>query len=204
MRKIPTLFIRDPDDRRQVLSDVTPGCEWVLAGEGEPTRKYDGICLMHDGQDWWARREVKPGKIPPPNYKAISTDDVTGKTMGWEPLAQSSFAKYAQEALNSPWGIADVDPAGKWSPPVRPVPNATYELVGQKINRNPERIEVGHLLIRHGYTAAVDRTELGFLPCDYEGLRAWLQAHPQWEGIVWHHPDGRMAKLKGRDFPRTS
>lgn len=21
-----------------------------------------------------------------------------------------------------------------------------------------------------------------------------------WEGIVWHHPDGRMAKLKARDF----
>jgi hypothetical protein len=22
------------------------------------------------------------------------------------------------------------------------------------------------------------------------------------EGIVWHHPDGRMAKLKRKDFPR--
>ncbi len=22
-----------------------------------------------------------------------------------------------------------------------------------------------------------------------------------WEGIVWHHPDGRMAKLKARDLP---
>lgn len=22
------------------------------------------------------------------------------------------------------------------------------------------------------------------------------------KGIVWHHPDGRMAKLKSRDFPR--
>ena len=22
-----------------------------------------------------------------------------------------------------------------------------------------------------------------------------------WEGTVWHHPDGRMAKLKVRDYP---
>ena len=29
---------------------------------------------------------------------------------------------------------------------------------------------------------------------------AWLLAHPQFEGIVWHHPDGRRAKLKHRDF----
>ena len=24
-----------------------------------------------------------------------------------------------------------------------------------------------------------------------------------WEGIVWHHPDGRMAKLKVRDYPEA-
>jgi hypothetical protein len=23
------------------------------------------------------------------------------------------------------------------------------------------------------------------------------------EGIVWHHDDGRMAKIKARDFPRA-
>lgn len=32
MRKIPTLFLRDPDDRRYVLPEVTPDCAWVLAG----------------------------------------------------------------------------------------------------------------------------------------------------------------------------
>jgi len=25
----------------------------------------------------------------------------------------------------------------------------------------------------------------------------------RYEGVVWHHPDGRMAKLKRRDFPRS-
>lgn len=58
MQKIPTMFVRDPDNMRYVIDEVTPGCEWVLAGEGTPTRKYDGTCVMFDGAEWWARREV--------------------------------------------------------------------------------------------------------------------------------------------------
>src|SRR5262245_3644744 len=42
VQKIPTLFIRDPKDMSRVLRDVTPGAEWVLQGEGVPTRKRDG------------------------------------------------------------------------------------------------------------------------------------------------------------------
>ena len=38
---------------------------------------------------------------------------------------------------------------------------------------------------------------------DFEGLRQWLNDHT-FEGIVWHHPDGRMAKIKKRDFPKES
>jgi len=33
MRKIPTLFVRDPENRANVTDEVTEGCEWVLAGE---------------------------------------------------------------------------------------------------------------------------------------------------------------------------
>lgn len=32
-------------------------------------------------------------------------------------------------------------------------------------------------------------------------MALWL-ADEGVEGVVWHHPDGRMAKLKGRDFRR--
>ena len=34
---------------------------------------------------------------------------------------------------------------------------------------------------------------------EYDGLRDWLLAH-DFEGIVWHDPNGRRAKLKKRDF----
>jgi hypothetical protein len=184
MQKIPTLFVRNPDDRRHVLPDVTPGCEWVLAGEGTPTRKWDGTCTMLDDDgNWWARREVKPGKNIPSGYKVVEHDETTGKLVGWEPMAQSSFAKYHAEALS----VLSATAPG------------TYELLGPKINGNPDDFEV-HVLMLHGWARLSERLDCKAAPRDYDGLCAWLAARP-YEGIVWHHPDGRMAKLKARDFP---
>lgn len=205
MKKIPTVFVRDLTARpAYVHRQVTPGCEWVLAGEGTPTRKYDGVCVMLDGAGrWWARREVKPGKTPPPNYRPISTDPVTGKTVGWEPVEQSAFARFHAEALSLPYGVVQNATSGRWQPADPPL-LGTYELCGPKVNGDPERIKDGHLLIRHGYTAAVDHDAMASLPRDFDGLRTWLSDRPEWEGIVWHHPDGRMAKLKRRDFPRQA
>ncbi len=48
MRKIPTLFLRDAEDMRRVTRAVHPACAWVLAGEGIPTRKFDGTCVRMD------------------------------------------------------------------------------------------------------------------------------------------------------------
>jgi len=196
MKKIPTLFQRDPDDMRHVLREVHPDCQWVLDGEGAPTHKFDGTCFLYSNveEKWWARREVKPGKTPPPGFVAVETDEFTGKTVGWEPAEQSPFAKYHAEALTS-WHDPVLD---EW-PTRTPVPGATYELIGPKVNGNPEGMAGDHVLVRHGYLAAVDRDDLASLTLTFDGLRDWLLAH-DWEGIVWHHPDGRMAKLKRRDF----
>jgi hypothetical protein len=181
MRKIPTLFARDFDnDPRYVTRDVTPGCEWVPKGEGAATRKYDGTCVMFDGERWWARREVKKDKTPPPGFTEVEHDEETGKTVGWEPAGQSAFQRYLGEAA----GI----PHSHFGP-------GTYELIGPKVNGNPEEF-LHHVLVRHS-----DAEAFADAPRDFDGLAAWLHAHP-YEGIVWHHPDGRMAKLKARDFPR--
>lgn len=195
MNKIPTLFTRDDTDRRYVTTEVTPACEWVLAGEGTPTRKYDGTCVMFDGERWWARREVKPGKSTPANFVVVSVDGTTGKTMGWEPIEQSAFAKYHAETVRDGGAMHLLDQY----PHTQPQAGATYELVGEKVNGNPEKI-AGHLLIRHGYRAAVDDDAMRSLKLDHAGLREWLLTHPGWEGLVFHHPDGRMAKIKRRDF----
>lgn len=182
MRKIPTIFLRDPANPGAVTEEPNPACAWVFAGEGVATRKYDGTCVMlDDDRRWWARREVKSGKTPPADYVPVSTDTATGKTVGWEPVEQSAFAKFHAEALDSA--------------PVR-LPG-TYELVGPKINRNPEQTDC-HVLIKHEFA----NQRPGF-PRTYAGIRSAVLALAEnlgCEGIVWHHPDGRMAKIKARDF----
>lgn len=180
MRKIPTVFVRNPDDMRHVTREVHPDCQWVLDGEGVPTRKYDGTCVKFDGRAWWTRREVKPGKTPPLGFVAVEHDEVTGKTVGWEPAEQSAWRKFLQEAITEQPGYINFDPG-------------TYELIGPKVNGNPEGSKV-HFLVAHQYAQQLDD-----VPRDHDGLVSFLASF-QGEGIVWHHPDGRMAKLKRRDF----
>ena len=185
MKKIPTLFERDWDgDRRYVLPAVVAGCEWVTEGDGVPTRKYDGTCVMFDGDRWWARREVKEGKTAPDGFVALETDAETGKTVGWEAVEQSSFYTYWHDARS------------RWAYP-QP---GTYELIGPKVNGNPDGAQM-HILVMHDRAENLDELHADDVPRDFDGLAAWLHAHP-YEGIVWHHPDGRMAKIKRRDFPK--
>ncbi|MEU9098378.1 hypothetical protein [Streptomyces sp. NPDC048361] len=185
MRKIPTMFVRNPEDRRYVLPKVAAGCEWVTAGEGVATRKYDGTCVLYDGAAWWARREVKPGKAVPPGFRAVGTDDVTGRTVGWEPVEQSPFAKFHAEAAAGAEG---------------PFAPGTYELVGPRINANPEGTPA-HQLIAHAEAAVVVLADRSL-----ETLRSTVLQLAEFEhaeGLVFHHPDGRMAKIKARDFYAT-
>ncbi|MFD4753640.1 hypothetical protein [Streptomyces sp. NPDC058426] len=184
VHKIPTLFVRDPENRKRLLPEVAPECAWVVAGEGAATRKYDGTCVLRDeAGEWWARREVRPGRVAPPGYLAISTDSRTGKAMGWEPMAGSTFLRFHAEALDGTG--TDLAPG-------------TYELVGPRINGNPEGV-ARHTLLRHGWMAPDVAAEFAAAPRDFGALRAWVTARP-YEGVVWHHPDGRRAKLKARDF----
>lgn len=179
MKKIPTIYLRDPDDREHVLLDINPECQWVFDGEGVATRKYDGTCVKKDETGmWWARREVKSGKVPPDYFRIEQFDQITKKSVGWVPIYESPFHKFWQEALVQNYGD-NYDPG-------------TYELIGPKINGNPENISV-HTLVRHG---AVRLRLTNGHPLDLiDTCRS-----SGFEGVVWHHPDGRMAKLKVRDF----
>lgn len=177
MRKIPTIFERDWNrDRSRVVNVAHKACAWVFAGEGVATRKIDGTsCMVRDGA-LYKRRELRKGDVAPPLFESLGTDDETGKTVGWVPVDPTSPAdKFHREAF---------DPS---------LPNGTYELVGPKIQGNPERYEK-HTLVAHASLALGDQP-----PRDFEGLSAWL-AGMDIEGVVWHHPDGRMAKIKLRDF----
>jgi hypothetical protein len=192
MQKIPTVFRRNPDDMKHVLDEVNPGCEWVLAGEGVPTRKYDGTCVMLDDRGWWARREVKPGKATPDNYRPVETDEVTGKTVGWEPVDQSAYAKAFRDAFEN-------DP--RYEGLRGGYGHGTYELVGPKVNGNPDDY-ARNTLVPHADAELLDLSDDGPGPYTADEVRQMVEhvGREGWEGIVWHHPDGRMAKLKVRDY----
>ena len=178
MKKIPTLFQRDPDNMAHLLRTVHPDCQWVLDGEGIATRKYDGTCCMVRDDRLYKRHELRPGKTAPEGFEpAQDIDPSTGKQPGWIPVGDGPSDQWHREAM---W---------EW-----PRPNGTYELIGPKIQGNAEQA-LQHQLIAHA-----DATTYPDVPRDFDGMRAWLLACPH-EGIVWHHLDGRMAKLKRKDFP---
>lgn len=183
MRKIPTLFKRS-EDFRSLIDEVNPLAAWVMNGEGWPTRKLDGMCAaVMDGM-LFKRRELKAGADEPPGFVMVDHDKITGKTVGWVPIGSSPEDRYFREA----WGACSQNDPGGFE-------MRTCELVGPKVQGGVEGYPT-HQLIFHD-----DRSLLWAAPdVTFEGLRSWLTENDDVEGIVWHHPDGRMAKIKGRDF----
>ncbi|WP_280185486.1 MULTISPECIES: DUF5565 family protein [Nocardia] len=191
MKKIPSLYLRDPNDMAYVTREVNPLCRWVIENSTNciATVKHDGTCVMLDSDGrWWARHQVRPDKIAPANFVPVETDPVTGKTQGWIPMEQSQYRKFHAEAAtrhdDAPYFRA-----------------GTYELIGPRIGRNPHGTEM-HSLLPHGCTP------LAYVPTGYDDLAEYLRGQQEtWrylEGIVWHSDDGRMAKIKLRDFPKVA
>jgi len=115
---------------------------------------------------------------------------VTGKTVGWEPVEQSSFAKVFRDAFEN-------DP--RWDGVAGGFPYGTYELAGPKVNGNPERLERNTLILHAHAEVQFDDPAMR----SYDTIRALVLRLVEangWEGLVYHHPDGRMAKIKARDF----
>lgn len=180
MKKIPTIFVRDWNgDRSRVLNESNPDCGWVFAGEGRATRKLDGTCCMVRNGLLYKRREIKPGGKEPADFELSGHDEETGKTVGWVPVCDGPDDRYHREAFSQ---------CDDWA-------DGTYELIGPKVQGNPEGA-LTSVLVRHGYGLA---DSLKDAPRDFDGLAKWF-AGRNIEGIVWHHPDGRMAKIKARDF----
>lgn len=184
MQKIITLFQRNYETDHLVRDEVVPGAEWVLTGEGKATRKWDGTCCMVEDGKLYKRYDAKNGKQPPEGFiPAQEPDAITGHWPGWLPVGAGNDDKYHREAF-----AREKDIAGQR------LQNGTYELIGPAINRNPEKV-ADHWLVRHG---AVE-IEADDAPRTFGALKEWF-AGKDIEGIVWHYPDGRMVKIKKKDF----
>ena len=184
MKKIPSIFVRDWDgDRRFVLNERNPVCQWVFDGEGHATRKWDGTSCKVDNGELFARYDYKKksrdkGNKPPMGWGPCQPepDEKSGHWPGWVHTENAPNNKYHKEFQEE----------------AKTLPDGTYELCGPKVGTNPEGFDKRRLLLHGGKGLAPPAR-------DYETLTQFFTENPM-EGIVFHHPDGRMAKIKARDL----
>lgn len=189
MKKMPCLFVREFHGRDSftITEQVTPGCEWVLAGEGTASIKRDGTACLAKMTDlgiklfkrYDAKKDRKTGEYKTPPVGAFpcgEPDPVTGHWPHWAPLVNTDYWHW--EAYNR--HVEEL------------IDGASYELCGPKLQGNPEGLSE-HTLIRHGAEA------LPLQGRNFSQLFALLAAMP-YEGLVFAHPDGRYAKIRRHDF----
>ena len=175
MRKIETMFERDQKTFR-VLPILRAGAEWVANGEGIATRKWDGTCCLIKEGKLYKRYDGSKSRVLPADF--LPAEGAESHWLGWRPVGDGPEDRWHNEAT-------------KFCR-LEEMPDGTYELIGPAVNRNPEKWE-NHGLIKHG-TEFFDN-----VPRHYEGLKEWLRDR-HIEGIVFHHADGRMVKIKRKDF----
>lgn len=181
MIKIPSLFKRDYEGDRLVINEVVPGSEWVINGEGIATRKWDGTACKVEGGMFYKRYDAKHGKTPPIGFiPAQEPDPITGHWPGWLIVGNGKEDRWFREGRQYLLDISGEE-----------IADGTYELVGPKVNSNPEKLD-HHTIVPHGiHTLNAPRA--------FDKLKEWF-SNKDIEGIVWHHPDGRMVKIKKKDF----
>lgn len=201
MEKIPSVFQRDYKGDRLVYNEVVLESQWVLDGEGRATVKIDGTCCKVEGSVLFKRYDRK---LTRKAKKQLRQENRTPVTADFKPAPEGWQAAEASPNIHTGhWpGWIKVDPANPedqyfmeaWLRQGSDLVDGTYELVGPKVNGNPYRLN-SHALVKHGQHVFDQK-----IPRTFEGIRDFLKSYPYAEGIVWHHPDGRMAKIKRRDF----
>ena len=154
MKKMPIIFDMtfNSEGDREVLHTIRVEIRDLVnktLDEGKrivPTFKRDGTAVFRgaDGE-WFTRRAVKTGKEAPEGFIALETDPNIGTTFGWEPKESSPMKKFLNKAIEK--FIQDNG--------TEPPRNTTFELLGPKINGNPEHVDSEELRI-HGNEKATD------------------------------------------------
>lgn len=181
VKKISTLFKKDPSDLGRIINEINPENAWVFHGEGIATRKFDGTSSAIIDGILYKRYDVKKGRTAPPDaIPCQEADSVSGHHPHWLPCDRTKKEdRFFFEAFDALSEIID----------------GTYELCGPKVQGNPENLD-RHVLIPHG------KEILEIQDFSFEAFRELLSDKDMnIEGIVFHHiSDGRMCKIRKRDF----
>lgn len=188
MNKIPTIFERDWDGNRKVIDQYVEGVTPDLLAECVATEKVDGTNVRLTVRNHTLVRLEKrrnPSKI----QKAQGIEDP------WYVDADefSPNDKWIWDAAKNT-DLTQVED-GEWS----------GEACGTNVQGNPIGLDKNTVMffsLGKNFVPAFEDT-----PTNYEDLKKYLKEKKTLfgetgtiEGIVWHHPDGRMFKIKAKDF----
>jgi len=186
MNKIPTIFERDWDGNRGVIDKVAAGCDWVFNGEGIATEKIDGTNI---------RITITDGNLVKVEKRRNPTKEE--KEKGVEPYYVDCHEgdpsnKHIFKAVKGWRGRRELCPDGSYP----------CEAFGGKIQGNPLSVEPDlYFFTRHPITVKAPILTFEGIKEHVMSLKSGLNPDKHAEGIVWHHPaDGRMAKIKRKDF----
>ncbi|WP_407430578.1 hypothetical protein [Arcticibacter sp.] len=182
MKKISTLFKKDPNDLGRVVNEFNEENLWVFNPGVKITRKWDGTACAIINGELYKRYDVKKGKVVPENaIPCQEPDEITGHWPHWIKCDRlDNGSKWHFEAFDYAPGLHD----------------GTYELCGPKIQGNPEKLS-NHYLIAHGkdVIALSQEAEITF-----DRIKLYLENNDV-EGIVFHEPlTGKMCKIRKSDF----
>ena len=187
MEKIPTIFERGDDFK--VVDSPREGCEWVFSGEGAATEKLDGTNIRittRIGEIVRVEKRRNPSKLQ--KKKGI----VDGWYVDADEYANSDRWIYdaAHHTDTQDWKDGE----------------HACEAIGPSIQGNPLGLD-SHICVPFNLSVP----DFGAVPRSYAGLKSLLaQLESRYapghlaEGIVFHHPDGRRAKIKTKDFASTA
>ena len=173
MQKIDTIFVRDETKAgHPVTPECRASCLWVFEGEGRATIKVDGTNVKVEAGRLYKRQKPTSGAYDAASYVPCDRTD---------PADRWAFEAFEFLIMSE-----------------APPRDGIYELCGPKVQGNPSRL-ARHELIR--VVPPLDELEV---PEDHffrtwDGLREFL-ARSVYEGLVFHHLDGRMGKIKRRDY----
>jgi hypothetical protein len=189
MRKISTLYKKNPENLGRVIDEINSENQWVFDGEGIATRKFDGTAAAIIGGELYKRYDVKKRKQVPTNaIPCQEPDTITGHWPHWvkcdrDKAEDKYFFEGFDNLLSECAFVAQIN---------NHFLDGTYELCGPKVQGNPENFDK-HILVKHG------ADEIQIVPLFFDGWKEFF-LHHDIEGVVFHHHDGRMCKIRKSDF----
>ena len=84
MKKISTLFKKNPSNLQLVINEINPENQWVFDDDGIPTRKYDGSACAIINDELYKRYDAKLGrKVPEGAIPCQEADIISGHHPHW-------------------------------------------------------------------------------------------------------------------------